>query len=80
MQLEITYIIITKTFTTSNQSTLSMYSSRAIHYYHDTNQYVICYMHNRGIRALQQSDWPQITDLLICDISNVVVFIHNKLW
>ena len=73
MQLEITYIIITKTFTTSNQSTLSMYSSRAIHYYHHTNQYVIWSLK-------QKSDLPKIADILICDISNVVVFIHNKLW
>ena len=83
MQLEITYIIITKTFTTSNQRTLSMYYSRAIHYYHESMIQINTSYGTfiGGIPALKQkSDWQQIADILICDIPNVVAFIHNKLW
>ena len=55
-------------------------SNSLLPWVHDTNQYVYgtCI---GGIPALKQkSDWQQIADILICDIPNVVAFIHNKLW
>ena len=59
-----------------------MYYSRAIHYYHESmiQINVIWYMHRRDSRAQAEVRLAKIADILIYDILNVVVFIHNKLW